>query len=908
MLPRNSDIIHHVRLRAKATDSSRVYQAVGDQVVVEVGVANIYTSAEPPHGFSPVSVSPPNLRPRLLHGRSTELQEAGAENIQHLMGEITILHGMGGIGKTALALTVASAVRRNGVRVFWVQAAAADSIRSAMHQIAVQLGCLESQAHEARAGHLNVVDLAWEALHASEKPWLLVFDSADDPSKIEQELGAGWLEASDSGAVLITTRHGSADLWPPAAKTVKINPLTPTAGTEMLLDLSGIRDPQPADRDAANVLSQRLGGIPLALYLAGRTISHPASPLRSFKSFHEALDQDFGNVVDRATSTSIRPCTEADARELVMRTWEVSLDSLEQQGIPHVRSIMRVLSCWAARSVPTVLLSPKILGRTFGCEEAAWNDLTVERALGALHSVGLIDINDDRAATTPIEGNTFYHWASGGPKQRCVLVHPLVAEVNAANLDRSPERAKAWAAATRCLGALRGQWDTGGAARWQLAIPHLTSLADRLPASCIDLFETIVQIRGYLSRYLRMSGQYETGYTSALHLRARMDAFQPDEKVRFLIEYDCAEWAWHMSHLEEAHALATEACRLAENMGEPARFQALMARELAIAIHSELGFLESGEQMARALCRELVEDPEFLHLSLQAHHHLATILRESGRLAEAEENSRKAIRLAEESHIPPFTLAIIRHELGVILWHRGHLDQAIHLLSDVLRLQRSILPPWHPSVLVTRYDIASILGIQGKLMRALIDFMDIYLTEVDLLSKGHHNTLQTRHQVGQILVEMGELDQAEAILREVDEGYRAQGLQERSSDVLSTRHEIVHIKAQRGQHAEAHQDWLNILKVEQDRLGADHPSTLRTHYNWAISWATRGLPDVARSEMRKVLTARRRTLGPNHFETAQAARMLDDLARLDPNGWRFGGPGRRNLPRNRKERRRGGFS
>ncbi|WP_327675160.1 tetratricopeptide repeat protein [Kitasatospora sp. NBC_00458] len=92
-------------------------------------------------------------------------------------------------------------------------------------------------------------------------------------------------------------------------------------------------------------------------------------------------------------------------------------------------------------------------------------------------------------------------------------------------------------------------------------------------------------------------------------------------------------------------------------------------------------------------------------------------------------------------------------------------------------------------------------------------------------------------------------------------------------------------------------------------MGADHPSTLRTHYNWAICWATLGFPGVARIEMEKVVAARRRVLGADHHETAQAVRMLADLTRLPPAGWRFGGRGRRrNVPTNRRERRQRGNS
>ncbi|MFD9481776.1 tetratricopeptide repeat protein [Streptomyces nojiriensis] len=908
LLPRDSDIILHIKQKAKVSGPGHAYQAGRDQVVNESNVFNVYMGAQPLPDSAPVPVKPPlNLRPRRLHGRDAKFQKLGAGDLQPLLGDITVLHGMGGIGKTAMALAIAGAMRRNGVRVFWVQASQVDSLRAALRQIALQLSGGEAQAREVAAGTLNATDLAWEALHTSTNPWLLIFDSADNPTEIERELGPGWLEGSAAGAVLVTTRQGSADLWPAEAKLEKLDALDSAAGAEMLLDLAGKPEQHPSERDAARALSMRLGGIPLALRLAGLCVSQPLSPLRSFEAFGRALDRDFEGVVDRAVDASLRPRTDDDARNLVMQTWEVSLDALEQQDIPHVRSIMRVLSCWAASPVPVELLSPKVLLRTHGQDDGPWTGLAVERSLRALNAVGLIDAIDENPVARPVEDNAFYRWPSYVRTHRCIVVHPLVAEVNAAHLERSPDRARSWAAAARCVGALRGMWGTEvSAGYWQLAVPHVASMAARLPSAYGELFEVIGDTQMYLSTYLRLSGQYEAGYRSAMVLHERLDSFHLSEKIRFLVHFDYAEWAWHMSRLEEAAALVAEACRLADGSVGSESFLGLMARELAIAIHAERGFLESGEQMARELCKELESQPKFFELSMQAQHHLATILRESGRLDEAEGHSRRAVQLMDQMHIPPFTRAVVRHELGVILWHRGHLGQALQVLDEVLRLQKTTLPPWHPSTLVTRYDIASIHGIQGNRIRALIDFTDIHLIEQELLGKDHRNTLQTKHQIGQILVELKELDQAESALREVEEGYRNGGLQDRSADILSTEHEIVHIKAQRGRHAEAQREWRKILEKERQHLGAEHPSTLRTHYNWAICWATLGFPGVARTEMKKVLAARRRALGADHYETRQTVRMLADLTRLPPEGWRFGGYGRRNVPTNREERRSNG--
>ncbi|WP_333767530.1 tetratricopeptide repeat protein [Streptomyces sp. IBSBF 2435] len=899
----DGDLIY-IKQNAESGGSGRNIQAGRDQFVFDSGSVHVhFNGLQSPSTPTPSLRPPINLRPPQLHGRDIELRDLGGGDLAALMGRITVLGGLGGIGKSALALTIAYIAKSAGVCVLWVQASSGPEVSEAFRQIARKLSQRDVGSDEVPLEGLNTADLAWEALHASEKPWLLILDNADDPSRLDQDLGSNWLEPSASGAVLVTTRQAHRDVWPPGTQLIRLGPLDPPAGAAMLLALSGSTAPDPAERDAAQDLSERLGGVPLALRAAGLCVAQPLSPIRDFTAFRHALDRDFPNVVDRAAATSPRSSTTDDARSLVMQTWEVSLDALEQQGVSQVRPILRVLSCWASRPVPVALLSPKVLGRTHGPDSGGWNSLVVERALNALSAVGLIDIADENSDVSSVEADAFYRQTGDVRRHRCVVVHPLVAEVNAAHLERSPHRVRTWGAAVRCLGALRDTEDEEIAAQWHLAVPHMMTVAGRLPPSHGELFEIVVDTHMYLSRYLRMVGQYEIAYRCAAALRTRLTAFTPNDRVRYRVELNAAEWAWHMSRLDEADATAAAACRLADSSLGTDSVEFLSARALAVAIHSERGFLESGEKMARELCAEMDGKPHLPYLGMQAHHHLATILREAGRLDEAEKHSRRAVEFSDCLEAAPFSRAIIRHELGVILWHRGHLDQALTVLLEVLRQQRSYLPAWHPSVLVTRYDVASIHSLRGNSIRAFMDFMDIWLAEQDLLGNGHYKTLQTRHQIGQILVEIGQVEQAESILSEVEEEYGKQGLDGRLTDFLSTRHERVHIAAQRGQHVEAHRGWRRILDEEQRSLGGRHPSTLRTHYNWALCWAVLGSPPVARAEMRKVLVARRDVLGKDHYETVQAADALAALARKPYLSWRFGGDRRRNVPVNRAARR-----
>ncbi|MEV0371626.1 tetratricopeptide repeat protein [Streptomyces sp. NPDC050636] len=879
-----------IRQQAAASDNSRIYQ-LGNGIQVNAGrdvhVHN-HANTDRPVGRTAGSLAPPvGLLPRRLYGREADLERL--ENVvDSPEGTVTVLHGMGGVGKTALALSVALDTRKKRRQVFWITASDGYSVREAMLQIAIRVGATESQVQEASVGHTNVADLMWETLDVAAEPWLIVFDSADDPKAIEEELGTGWLRSSYAGGVLVTTRVGSLEVWSNHSRMTRLAPLPESGGRDMLIDTAGFRDVSEEEREQAAQLANRLGGVPLALWLAGRYLSQPATMISRFEDYRAALDRDFPETIDRAEATSGARGSENDLRRLVMQTWELSLDFLEQQGVPQARILMRILSCFASRPVPIILLSPKVLSRTCDSYGGQWDDIVLERALNALSDLGLIDIGLE--GLDDAHSDDFYRWPQPTDSEhRCVVVHPLVAEVNAAQLDRSASRTAIWAAAARCLGLLRGVWleDPRHGSFWQLLVPHVLSLVERFPEDCGDLLHTVTRINAWFCEYLRVSGQYAVALRVTETTYARAKRLDDHDSTRFLACYTFADWAWRTSRLEEAEELSREACRLAALTHDPGSFHVLVTDSLLAAIHVERGDFATGEKLFRHVIARMDGRWPLDHpLSVQAHHHLATSLRVRGLLEAAEEEARLAVSQCERTpDFPPYTAAVVRHELGVIIWHRGRLNEALDIFDDVMRCQRKIMPPWHPSVLITRFSVASINRILGNDIKALLEFKELSLIEGDVLGERHYSTLQSKHNVAQILVRRGCLEAAELLLNDIMAAREESGLETRHEDVLATRHELVHIKSQRGQHVAALGEWKKILDEEREHLGPDHPSTLRTHFNWAIGWAQTGQLAIARSEMGRVLLARRRTFGDSHHETEEARKALGQLSKDHGRPW-----------------------
>jgi hypothetical protein len=77
-----------------------------------------------------------------------------------------------------------------------------------------------------------------------------------------------------------------------------------------------------------------------------------------------------------------------------------------------------------------------------------------------------------------------------------------------------------------------------------------------------------------------------------------------------------------------------------------------------------------------------------------------------------------------------------------------------------------------------------------------------------------------------------------------------------------------------GRHDEAEALLQEVLKVRTATLGADHPDTLTTRNNLALSFQARKRCDLAGPLFREVVEASTRRLGPTHPDTQQRIRNL----------------------------------
>lgn len=409
---------------AQALNSAQqAAQHSGVQVNTFIGAlqAKSVASAAPPIALPQRRIPPDFLRGRTETLRLAEEQLVRAREAEAQATSTVVLHGIGGVGKTTLALELAHRAAGRGTRVWWLNGSSTTVLTAALHALAFAAGAADTEFD-----HAHPADVLWNNLDSYGGPWLVVLDNVDDPDVLSVDggtltAGTGWLRPTgQQGSVLVTSRDGRRNRWPSWTTMLPVESLTPDDGAQVLLDLA----PEGGTHGDARALAAALGGVPLALELAGRYLASaatdpfpPPDAITSFTDYRAFFEQRLTALpLDEAPPSGDRD------RRVLSTTWEISLDLLTAQGHEFARPLLRLLACSAATPLPyRPFLDLRILGRHELFAGVSHGRLG--GSLRALAGLGLIAFETADGAEA--------EWG------RTVTLHPLVRAVTRGNLKHS---------------------------------------------------------------------------------------------------------------------------------------------------------------------------------------------------------------------------------------------------------------------------------------------------------------------------------------------------------------------------------------------------------------------------------------------------------------------------------------
>jgi glycosyltransferase involved in cell wall biosynthesis len=155
------------------------------------------------------------------------------------------LHGLGGVGKTQLALEYVYRYADQYDLIWWIPAEQKSLALTSLANLCDELGLTQNLDQQQTA------DAVLRALSNGSLSWLLIFDNADEPGEILP------LVPSSGGHVIITSRNQD---WSNSSDAVEVNVFARGESIALLRKRREVISVEDADRLAAT-----LGDLPLAL-------------------------------------------------------------------------------------------------------------------------------------------------------------------------------------------------------------------------------------------------------------------------------------------------------------------------------------------------------------------------------------------------------------------------------------------------------------------------------------------------------------------------------------------------------------------------------------------------------------------------------------------------------------------
>jgi tetratricopeptide (TPR) repeat protein len=719
------------------------------------------------------------------------------------------IYGLGGTGKTQLALKYIEDNKDEYNPILWIDAKDEQSVRSGFERCAselqLQVTCIQPQS-TSLADSTTVQDVLRWLQHRTktDDKWLVVFDNADDLKwRIIDVMPKG-----DQGTIIITSQDSqSRKLVSGGCEEVHVATMEPLEARELLLqhlklDLDLMPEETLQDCDK---IAEQLGYLALAVDLAGAYIGNDndddkREALRRYPADYEKHQDDL------LQSEDFRGLSASD--KTVWTVWDTTLEKIEQR---HADLRPGLLLAFLAR------FSGKILHEElFRLASSGMSTVAHEMYDG---NVELPAWLTKILAQDGNEWDDFYY-----RKSRDVLIRYSL-------LQRA-----------------QGEWPgvtMHGLVRWRA-----TKLEEAKPWDCWHLMATMAACVHLLEDEARPQfRRHMVVYLSNWNQECLNRLGIVEEKMPYIWN-NVGKTYFSEGRWKKAEELFTQVIQTRKRvLGEEHPDTLTSMADLASTLWSQGRWKEGEELEARVMeMRKRVLGEEHID-TLTSMGNLASMYRDQERGEEAEEMKVQLIKTS--SKMLASKLDIVAN-LALTYRNEGQQKEAEELEEQLMETKDRMQD--------MMANLASMLRNEGRLEEAEEPEVKEIETRMEILGEGHPDTLTSTDNLASTLRETEELS-----VHVMETSVRNLGKEH--PDTLIKMSELASTYKSQGRWKESEELDVQVVEIRKRVLGEEHPDTLTGTAKLAVTYRNQGQWEEAAELEEQAMEIRNRVLGEGHPET-----------------------------------------
>jgi len=627
-----------------------------------------------------------------------------------------VLHGLGGIGKTQLAVAYARRHRADYSAIFWLDSKDEDSLKQSFARVSrrvlQELPFASWLSAVEEKGNLDeVVDAVkmWLS-HPKNRLWLVVYDRYDNP-KLPGSADrtafdiSRFLPEAHQGAILITTRSSQVKIGHliRVGKLVEVRDsleiLSHASGRECVADGElyfgdhRCRVDIFTDHNVVE-LAKELDGLPLALATAGAYLRQVATSfadyLRLYKSSWLKLQQ-------------MTPKLSSYQDHAIYSTWQLSFERIKRQNDLSAR----LLQLWAYFDNQSIWFE---LLRHSNSSVPGWfsqlieDELSFNQAIKALcgHGLAELDTSPEETESRAYSMHSCVHswtihvlnqeWDFGMARLALECVGSYVPDVIARKSEVTQRRLLRHAA--RC---------------WQFVVDGMVSE---------DGVAWVLGSLGNLHSDQGKLGEAEKMYKRAL--QGKEKALGPEHTSTLVTVNNLGSLYAKQGRLDEAEKMYKHAFEGLEKALGPEHMSTLTTVNSLGRLYAKQSRLEEAEKMFQRALQGYENTLGLEHTStLDTVGHIGNLYVDQSKLGEAEKMYQRALQGCESVLGPEHTSTLVTvNNLGSLYVKQSRLNEAEKMYIHALEGFEKALGPEHTLTLVTVNNLGSLYAKQGKLNEA----------------------------------------------------------------------------------------------------------------------------------------------------------------------------------------------